>query len=498
MCVVHLRTSYSFPLISQIMVKITSSLFSLTGFAETRQGGRPENQDDFAFSDTPLGFLVVVCDGMGGGPGGKTASSVAKAEIVRSLMHATSQMSIQEALCQAAATADAALKAYIAHDQRLAGMGSTFVAILIRQSSAIIAHAGDSRCYRLHRGRMVFRTRDHSLVGELVRKRALTEEQARTSPQSNLITRGLGSVSNTQPDVDIVPYCRGDRFVLCTDGVWGIMEQSLLVSRFRNMQDLSTDVPRMADEIDRIGFGQGGHHDNHTFVVIDMEANSTMKDSFRIRLLHPRMLMIVSALAILLMLGVGSIAWLCRSSQSSMVGGSGGSFYPISVEPSHQSQLFTPQNPAMPVDSGNASSTTDTLHSASKPDSARRHTDPSLPANYRQHDAQLLEEIRHKVNQLHDIRSKKKEDAVKRSEELVEDILSQLNDLRNECDLLNNDSISSETQNALRLAESYKSSLKKVRLVNGFYVIIEKGKNAAERLQQKLDKIAELRKSQSH
>ena len=68
MCVVHLRTSYSFPLISQIMVKITSSLFSLTGFAETRQGGRPENQDDFAFSDTPLGFLVVVCDGMGGGP----------------------------------------------------------------------------------------------------------------------------------------------------------------------------------------------------------------------------------------------------------------------------------------------------------------------------------------------------------------------------------------------------------------------------------------------
>lgn len=497
MCVVHLRTSYSFPLISQIMVKITSSLFSLTGFAETRQGGRPENQDDFAFSDTPLGFLVVVCDGMGGGPGGKTASSVAKAEIVRSLMHATPQMSISEALCQAAAAADSALKAYIARDQRLAGMGSTFVAILIRQSSAIIAHAGDSRCYRLHRGRMVFRTHDHSLVGELVRKRSLTEEQARTSPQSNLITRGLGSVSNTQPDVDIVPYCQGDRFVLCTDGVWGIMEQSQLLSRFREMKNLSTDVLRMADEIDRIGFGQGGHHDNHTFVVIDMEANSTLKDSLSLRLLQPRMLMIASALALLLFIGVGSIAWLCSPSKSSTFVGGGG-YTPISVEPSHQSQLFTPQDPAMPVDSGNASSTTDTLHSASKPDSARRHTDPSLPANYRQHDAQLLEKIRHKVNQLHDIRSKKKEDAVKRSEELVEDILSQLNDLRNECDLLNNDSISSEAQNALRLAESYKSSLKKVRLVNGFYVIIEKGKNAAERLQQKLDKIAELRKSQSH
>lgn len=497
MCVVHLRTSYSFPLISQIMVKITSSLFSLTGFAETRQGGRPENQDDFAFSDTPLGFLVVVCDGMGGGPGGKTASSVAKAEIVRSLMHATSQMSIQEALCQAAATADAALKAYIAHDQRLAGMGSTFVAILIRQSSAIIAHAGDSRCYRLHRGRMVFRTRDHSLVGELVRKRALTEEQARTSPQSNLITRGLGSVSNTQPDVDIVPYCRGDRFVLCTDGVWGIMEQSLLVSRFRNMQDLSTDVPRMADEIDRIGFGQGGHHDNHTFVVIDMEANSTLKDSLSLRLLQPRMLMIASALALLLFIGVGSIAWLCSPSKSSTFVGGGG-YTPTSVEPSRQSQLFTPQDPAMPVDSGNASSTTDTLHSASKPDTARQRPAPSLPDNHRLHDAQLLEEIRHKVNQLHDIRYKKEKDATKRSEQLVDEILSQLNDLRNECELLKNDSISTEAQNAHKLAKSHEKHLKAVRLVNGFYVIIEKGRSVAERLQRKLDKIAELRKSQSH
>ena len=497
MCVVHLRTSYSFPLISQIMVKITSSLFSLTGFAETRQGGRPENQDDFAFSDTPLGFLVVVCDGMGGGPGGKTASSVAKAEIVRSLMHATSQMSIQEALCQAAAAADAALKAYIAHDQRLAGMGSTFVAILIRQSSAIIAHAGDSRCYRLHRGRMVFRTHDHSLVGELVRKRSLTEEQARTSPQSNLITRGLGSVSNTQPDVDIVPYCQGDRFVLCTDGVWGIMEQSQLLSRFREMKNLSTDVPRMADEIDRIGFGQGGHHDNHTFVVIDMEANSTLKDSLSLRLLQPRMLMIASALALLLFIGVGSIAWLCSLSKSSTFVGGGG-YTPTSVEPSRQSQLFTPQDPAMPVDSGNASSTTDTLHSASKPDSARQRPAPSLPDNHRQHDAQLLEEIRHKVNQLHDIRYKKEKDATKRSEQLVDEILSQLNDLRNECELLKNDSISTEAQNAHKLAKSHEKHLKAVRLVNGFYVIIEKGRSVAERLQRKLDKIAELRKSQSH
>ena len=260
------------------MVQITSDKIRLKGFAESRQGGRAENQDDWGFAETPLGFLAIVCDGMGGGPGGKTASGVAKAEIIRGLQQTAPGVPVTEAIRRAVQMADTALKMRMQQDQRLAGMGTTFVALLINAEAAYVAHAGDSRCYRLQGGKIKFRTADHSLVGELVRSKALTEEQARTSPQSNLITRGLGSVNNSQPDVDVVPYRVGNRFVLCTDGVWGMMNQMELVGKFRALRNLQTDVPRLCDEIDHLGFMQGGKHDNHTLIVVDVEANSQLKE----------------------------------------------------------------------------------------------------------------------------------------------------------------------------------------------------------------------------
>ena len=77
------------------MVKISSDLFPLMGFIESRQGGRAENQDDAGYAETPQGFLLVVCDGMGGGPGGKTASLIAKTEIIRTLQHMPPQVPAQ-------------------------------------------------------------------------------------------------------------------------------------------------------------------------------------------------------------------------------------------------------------------------------------------------------------------------------------------------------------------------------------------------------------------
>lgn len=414
-------------------------------------------------------------------------------------MLASPQTSAPDAMRQAAAAADAALKAHMAHDQRLAGMGSTFVAILFRQSSAVIAHAGDSRCYRLHRGRMVFRTQDHSLVGELVRKRALTEEQARTSPQSNLITRGLGSVSNAQPDVDIVPYCRADRFVLCTDGVWGIMEHRLLLSQLRRLKDLATDVPRMADEIDRIGFGQGGHHDNHTFVVIDVETNSTLKDRLAVRLMEPRVLMAAAAMAGVLTIGGGGIAWQCRSSQPSALGGAGGGQPSASSALPRPSQLFTPQDSGVWADSGRIAPPIDTTRSASKPDSVTRQSAKPL-SGVHQHETQLLDKIKRNVKQLQDLRCEKQEEAVKRTDKLVDNILSQLMNLRNECDSLKDKSLLGrrEVEHAYLYAERYREHLKKVHFVGGYYVVIKKGRSAADSLRKQLEHIATSRKPQSH
>lgn len=259
-------------------IPFTSQLISLQGVGISRQGGRPENQDDWGFVDTSLGFLLVVCDGMGGGPGGKTASYIAKNEFMAALQGCSAQASRVDAMKMAVSRANDALYQKMDEEPMLKGMGSTLVAVLISQQSAVVAHLGDSRCYRISHKRIVFRTDDHSLVGELVRNKALTEEQARTSPQSNVIMRGLGNTSNHVPEIVEVPYRKGDRFMLCTDGVWGIMPHELLVQRLTSQQDLSALVSNLAAEIDQIGFSANGHHDNHTLAAVEMNTDSILKD----------------------------------------------------------------------------------------------------------------------------------------------------------------------------------------------------------------------------
>lgn len=259
-------------------VSITSRIVPLQGVANSMQGGRPENQDDWGFVDTPLGFLLVVCDGMGGGPGGKTASYIAKNVLIGALMECSPQASRVDAMKMAVSRANDALYQKMDEVPQLKGMGSTLVAILISQQSAIITHLGDSRCYRISHGRVAYRTDDHSLVGELVRNKALTEEQARTSPQSNVIMRGLGNTSNHAPEIVEVPYQKGDLFVLCTDGVWGIMPHEQLVKRLTSHQTLQALVDNLSAEIDQIGFSTNGHHDNHTLAAIEMNTDSILKD----------------------------------------------------------------------------------------------------------------------------------------------------------------------------------------------------------------------------
>ena len=277
------------------MFILQSNIIPLLGIAETKQGGRTENQDDMGFVETPLGFLLVICDGMGGGPGGKTASYIAKYEIMKSLCECDPQMLRSSALRMAIGKANDALADKVRQVPALAGMGATLVAILINRQSAVIAHVGDSRCYRIHKKQMVFCTQDHSLVGELVRKKVLTPEQARTSPQSNVVSRNLGHPVNNLPQIDEVPFKKGDRFVLCTDGVWTAMPHEMLLKRLVAKDAIKKIVGNLSLEIDQIGFSKGGHHDNHTLGVIELQCDSLMKDKMDF---YKRILLIFSLLVI--------------------------------------------------------------------------------------------------------------------------------------------------------------------------------------------------------
>ena len=283
---------------------IKSDIVPLHGAAISMIGGRPENQDDMAFLDTPLGFLIIVCDGMGGGPGGKTASYIVKHEIAETLCECSQQTPRDHALKMAASRAHKALEDKMIENPALTGMGSTFVAVLINKHSAVIAHAGDSRCYRLHGKKCLFRSQDHSLVAELVRKKVMTEEDARRSPQANVITRGLGSTNNHIPEIDEIPYKKGDRFVICTDGVWGAMQHQNLLKVFTQPIEQQKLLSDLSAQIDKIGYAKGGGHDNHTIAMFEVEKDSLLKDK-----IFWKKWAIITSFAVLVIALIGICLW---------------------------------------------------------------------------------------------------------------------------------------------------------------------------------------------
>ncbi len=238
-------------------------------------GGRAENQDTCGSTETSRGLLVVVCDGMGGGPAGKTASSLAVATIFAYFQN-TDTLSEEEKtaddatfLRTAVCKANKALRDKIAEVPACDGMGTTVVAVLLKDGKATIAHVGDSRVYQLRKRKFVFRTADHSLVAEMVRSGKLNEEQARTSANSNIITRALGVKDEVEVDIDSENYQKGDRFVLCTDGVWGSMPQNDLVKMFTEDKSIDTTVPKVNSAVENAGRDKGGKHDNYTQIIVD-------------------------------------------------------------------------------------------------------------------------------------------------------------------------------------------------------------------------------------
>lgn len=236
---------------------------------DSRQGGRNENQDNFACSDTPFGFLVVVCDGMGGGPAGGSASSLAVQAIMQSVKHASQGLLPEVVLKNAVVEANNLLRHTIKDHPQLMGMGSTCVAVLVTPVLATIVHVGDSRLYHIRNKRLMFRTADHSVVGEMVRKGELTEEDARRAANSNVITRALGISDEVIPEIDKVQLQVSDRLVLCTDGIWGMVSEKQLVHLLSDEKQINDLVPQIMDGIENIGEQQvNANYDNLTLAII--------------------------------------------------------------------------------------------------------------------------------------------------------------------------------------------------------------------------------------
>ena len=211
--------------------------------------------------------LFAVADGMGGHAAGEVASQVA-VDSLRLNAEPTA-----EGLVHAIRVANRAVWEKAATEPSMRGMGTTLCAIALVPAApgaedgdtVVVANVGDSRVYLFHDGELEQITDDHSLVEDLVREGRLSAEEAKSHPQRNVVTRVLGIEEDVEVDSwQIVPYT-GDRFLLCSDGLFNEVDEATIGGVLRRTGDpgeAATELVRLANE--------GGGRDNTTVVIVDV------------------------------------------------------------------------------------------------------------------------------------------------------------------------------------------------------------------------------------
>lgn len=243
-------------------------------------GGREENQDSYNGICVGRTVILTVCDGMGGMNGGQTASRIAATEIVQTLAEKASEKMEANAVRDAVRNANAAIYRRALNDPPLRGMGTTATVLVVTPQAAYLTHIGDSRIYQLRKGKKVFRTFDHSKVFEMVEKKIMTEEQARQSSFSNIITQALGIRPQIEVTVEKIPYKKRDRLILCSDGIWNCRPEEEVVRLFCAEKRADMALKSLTETVNAIGIGQGGGHDNLTAIIVDMKKDSDFQYSY--------------------------------------------------------------------------------------------------------------------------------------------------------------------------------------------------------------------------
>src|SRR3954454_19368923 len=226
--------------------------------------GRQRNaNEDSLFVEAPL---FVVGDGMGGAQGGEVASRAAAESFAHDLP--SSSIAPERRLGETIEGANRTIHELARKDPGLTGMGTTTTAALVDLDAEEVAigHVGDSRAYRLRGGKFEQLTRDHSLVEEMRRKGQLTDAQAEDHPQRSIITRALGPEPEVQVDLQTVPVCSGDVFLICSDGLTTMLDDEKIGRILTRATSLQSAVRALVDEASR-----AGGRDNITVVLFRLE-----------------------------------------------------------------------------------------------------------------------------------------------------------------------------------------------------------------------------------
>lgn len=219
---------------------------------------REQNEDSLVVAPP----LFVVADGMGGHAAGEVASEIAVNVIAQNAPEHPDPDALAAAVEEAnRSIIDAAMKG-----EGREGMGTTCTAAMLEGERLVVAQVGDSRAYLLHNGRLTQLTRDHSLMAALIEAGEITPEEARVHPRRSVITRALGNDPATRPDIYEVSVEAGDRLLLCSDGLSGMIRDEDIAAVMRRVRD----PQRCASQLVNEAIAAGGH-DNVTVIVADVE-----------------------------------------------------------------------------------------------------------------------------------------------------------------------------------------------------------------------------------
>jgi PPM family protein phosphatase len=216
-------------------------------------GNRPENQD-FILLEPGLG-LYMICDGMGGHSGGRIASEQSAIAVASNLaateLASDAEVTVHQMakyLFDAVGNACREVFSIAEKDLALKGMGSTLTAVLVRGSSAVLAHVGDSRCYLLREGKQYQLSNDHTYVEELVKEGLLTREQANGHPYAHVLTRAVGATETIPVDMLKFEVVAGDILMLCSDGFYNRW-QDITEQRIMDMVCESVKAPNFDEAV---------------------------------------------------------------------------------------------------------------------------------------------------------------------------------------------------------------------------------------------------------
>ncbi|HEV7770790.1 MAG TPA: Stp1/IreP family PP2C-type Ser/Thr phosphatase [Solirubrobacterales bacterium] len=227
----------------------------------TDTGRQRSANEDSLFVRPPV---YVVADGMGGAQAGEVASKTAAETFDVPLPPAPPEQVLRETIEAANRKVHERAQA----DSSLAGMGTTMTAAIVDPvaEEVAIGHVGDSRAYRLRRGKLERLTRDHSLVEEMRRKGQITEAQAEDHPQRSIITRALGPEPEVEVDVQTVPAVPGDVFLLCSDGLTTMLDDEHITRLLSRATSMQSAARALVDEANR-----AGGRDNITVLAFRLE-----------------------------------------------------------------------------------------------------------------------------------------------------------------------------------------------------------------------------------